>query len=228
MLCVVCRLQSQDRCHEVLSHPLWARIVVQRRRSRLVPCRLRQAPSACSAARLRYGSPPQSRSCGLHAASGVGGRRCRECRGRMRERGMCEAHVDAVAAAHDARGVPGRCLCGIRQRPPLLGDGNRRRWWQSRRTRLFHRRHQRTVSRRHCRSAVHLPLADFRTRQCPLVALSGHPKDSIQCPISSWLAAALSAVCETGVTTSRYWLLADVLEESSVKSSCGCATPRNA
>ena len=35
---------------------------------------------------------------------------CRECRGRMRNRGLCKTHVDAVAAApreHDARRVPG-------------------------------------------------------------------------------------------------------------------------
>src|SRR5262249_24402856 len=29
---------------------------------------------------------------------------------------------------HDARLAPGRCFGGVRQRPSLLGDGNRWRW----------------------------------------------------------------------------------------------------
>src|SRR6516165_10305896 len=69
----------------------------------------------------------------------------------MRDRGMCKARVDAIAAApreHDARRVSGRCLCGIRQRPPLLGDGDRWQWWRRRRPRLFHRRQQRALSTR--------------------------------------------------------------------------------
>ncbi len=146
-------------CRDASCHPLWARIVVQCYRRRFVPCRLCRAVRARSTARLRYGSPQQSRSCGLHAASGAGRRRCRECRGRMRDRGMCEAHVDAIAAAprqHNARRVPGRCLCGICQWPPRLGDGDRRRWWwwQRRRPRLFHRRQQRAVSAHRGRAPV--------------------------------------------------------------------------
>ena len=92
-------------------------------------CRLCRAVHARSAARRRYGSSRQPRSCGLQAPSRAGGRCCRECRGRMRDRGLCKAHVDAVAAApreHDARRVPGRRICGIRQWPPVLGDGDRR------------------------------------------------------------------------------------------------------
>ena len=106
-------------------------LYVQRYRLQLVPCRLCRALRARSAARLRYGSPQQPRSCGLHTASRAGGCRCRECRGRMRDRGMCEAHVDAIAPApreHDAWRVPGHSLGGICQRPSLLGDGDRRRW----------------------------------------------------------------------------------------------------
>jgi hypothetical protein len=131
--------EKRSSCHDVSNHPLWVRIVVQRYRRRLVPCRLCRSLRVRSAARLRHGSPQQPRSCGLHAAPRARGRRCRKCRGRMRDRGMCEARVDAIAAApceHDARRVPGRCLCGICQRPPLLGDGDRWRWW--RRPRLFH------------------------------------------------------------------------------------------
>lgn len=111
---------------------------------------------------------------------GAGRRRRRECRGRMRDRGMCEAHVDAIAAAprqHDARRVPGRCLCCICQWSPLLGDGDRRwrwRWWRQRqrgRPRLFHRRQQRAVAR----TAAEPRFRAFGTR--------GHSAGVNQCPL---------------------------------------------
>jgi hypothetical protein len=47
-----------------------------------------------------------------HATSRAGGRRRRECCGWMRDRGVCEADVDAVATAsrqHDAWRLPGGC-----------------------------------------------------------------------------------------------------------------------
>ena len=130
------------------------------RRCRLLPCRLCRAVHARSAARPRYGSSRQPRSCGLQAPSRAGGRCCRECRGRMRDRGLCKAHVDAVAAApreHDARRVPGRRICGIRQWPPVLGDGDRRQqscqypsaWRHSRSGRP-----QRQGPRWHCRPGL--------------------------------------------------------------------------
>ena len=66
---------------------------------------------------------------GFMAASWAGGSRCRECSDGMRDRGLCKANVDAVAAApreHDARRMPGHRECGISQWPPVLGDGDRR------------------------------------------------------------------------------------------------------
>jgi len=47
----------------------------------------------------------------------------------MRDRGLCKANVDAIATApreYDARGLSGCRICGIRQWPPILGNGNRR------------------------------------------------------------------------------------------------------
>jgi hypothetical protein len=95
-----------------------------------LPCRLCRAACTRSAARARSGSSRQLRSCGLCACSRAGGRCRRKRRGRMRHRGLCKTHVDAVAGAprqHDARRVPGCRICGLRQWPPVLGDGDRRR-----------------------------------------------------------------------------------------------------
>jgi hypothetical protein len=72
----------------------------------------------------------------------AGGRRRERC-GWMRDRGVCEADVDAVAAAprqHDAWRVPSRWVRGVGKRPPLLGNGDRRRSWGRRKPRLFRRR----------------------------------------------------------------------------------------
>ena len=105
-----------------------ARVIISgNRRRRLLPCRLCRAARARAAARQRYGSSRQPGSCGLQASSWAGGRCRGECRGWMRDRGLCKAHVDAVAGAprkHDARRVPGRRVSGIRQWPPLLGNGD--------------------------------------------------------------------------------------------------------
>ena len=98
----------------------------------------------------------------------------------MRDRGLCKANVDAVAAAppkHDAWRVPGRRIRGIGQWPPVLGDGDRRQqscWYPPywRHSRSSHPQRQR--SRWRCRPGF---LRRWKQRAligCPLLALSGH------------------------------------------------------
>ena len=105
---------------------------------------------------------------------------CRECGDGMRNRGLCKANVDAVAAAppkHDAWRVPGRRIRGIGQWPPVLGDGDRRQqscWYPPywRHSRSSHPQRQR--SRWRCRPGF---LRRWKQRALigrPLLAQSGH------------------------------------------------------
>jgi hypothetical protein len=155
-----CPVHGSFGCDEVAGiHNSVCVVVGYGRRHGLLPRRLCRAAWARSAARPRYGSSRQPRSCGLRASSRAGGRCRRKCRSRMRHRGLRKTHVDAVVTApreHDARPVPGCRICGLRKRPSLLGYGDRRQQCQyppgSRRSRSG--RPQRQRSRRHCRSGL--------------------------------------------------------------------------
>ena len=137
---------------------------------RSVPCRLCRALPACPATRQRHGPPQQPRSSGIHDAPRTGGRRCRERRGRLRDRGVRAAGVDEISTPsrqYGARWLPGHCFGQIEKRPALLGDGNRRRR-RICRPGFFHRS-QRTIKRAAARPPFWFHVRDrsaARLREC--------------------------------------------------------------